>query len=69
MSFLDEDLLVDPTKYRSMAGALQYLTMTRPNIFYDVNIRGVHKKVKSKNRTKKPEIDQNGRLPNLKIWD
>lgn len=26
----------DPTKYRSLAGALQYLTFTRPNISYAV---------------------------------
>jgi histone deacetylase 1/2 len=25
------------TKYRSVVGALQYLTMTRPNISYSVN--------------------------------
>lgn len=26
----------DPTRYRSLAGALQYLTFTRPNISYAV---------------------------------
>ncbi|XP_011001643.1 PREDICTED: uncharacterized protein LOC105108864 [Populus euphratica] len=29
--------LSDSTKYRSMVGALQYLTLTRPDIFYSVN--------------------------------
>jgi hypothetical protein len=29
-------LVSDPTAYRSLAGALQYLTFTRPNIAYPV---------------------------------
>ncbi|GJR79614.1 ribonuclease H-like domain-containing protein [Tanacetum coccineum] len=32
----DGDLVSDPTLYRSLAGALQYLTFTRPNISYVV---------------------------------
>nr|GEV39784.1 ribonuclease H-like domain-containing protein [Tanacetum cinerariifolium] len=32
----DGDSLSDPTLYRSLAGSLQYLTFTRPNIFYAV---------------------------------
>uniref|UniRef100_A0A3Q7EAP7 Reverse transcriptase Ty1/copia-type domain-containing protein n=1 Tax=Solanum lycopersicum TaxID=4081 RepID=A0A3Q7EAP7_SOLLC len=35
---MDGELLTDPSEYRSMVGALQYLTMTRPNIFYVVNV-------------------------------
>ena len=38
MSLLDGELLADPTYYRSMVGALQYLTMTRPDIAYAVNM-------------------------------
>ncbi|GJW26670.1 ribonuclease H-like domain-containing protein [Tanacetum coccineum] len=32
----DGDLVSDPTLYRSLVGALEYLTFTRPNISYDV---------------------------------
>lgn len=31
------ELYTDPTKYISIVGALQYLTITRPNIFFAVN--------------------------------
>ncbi|KAI5343890.1 hypothetical protein L3X38_011766 [Prunus dulcis] len=34
-------LLADPTPYRQMVGALQYLTMTRPDIFYAVHFEAV----------------------------
>lgn len=30
--------LQDPTEYRSIVGALQYLSWTRPNLSYDVNL-------------------------------
>ncbi|GJZ81441.1 ribonuclease H-like domain-containing protein [Tanacetum coccineum] len=33
----DGDMVVDPTLYRSLAGSLQYLTFTRPNISYAVH--------------------------------
>ena len=33
----DEVTLFDPTQYRSMVGALQYLTFTRPNIAFSVH--------------------------------
>ncbi|KAK9061543.1 hypothetical protein SSX86_018725 [Deinandra increscens subsp. villosa] len=36
LSASDGDLLDDPTTYRSLAGALQYLTFTRPDISYAV---------------------------------
>nr|GFD55974.1 ribonuclease H-like domain-containing protein [Tanacetum cinerariifolium] len=32
----DGDLIFDPTLYRSLAGSLQYLTFTRPEISYAV---------------------------------
>lgn len=38
LSLLDGELLADPTDYRSMVGALQYLTMTRPDIAYAVHL-------------------------------
>ena len=31
------DLFSDPTLYKSVVGALQYLTITRPEISYTVN--------------------------------
>ncbi|GKA14074.1 ribonuclease H-like domain-containing protein [Tanacetum coccineum] len=34
---VDGDLVSDPTLYRSLAGSLQYLTFTRPNIYYAVS--------------------------------
>jgi hypothetical protein len=34
--------LSDPTKYRSLAGALQYITLTRPEISYAVNQACIH---------------------------
>jgi hypothetical protein len=34
LSASDGDLLPDGTEYRSLAGGLQYLTLTRPDIFY-----------------------------------
>ncbi|XP_019161143.1 PREDICTED: uncharacterized protein LOC109157759 [Ipomoea nil] len=33
----DTTLYDDPTQYRSLAGALQYLTVTRPNLSFSVN--------------------------------
>nr|GEU45450.1 ribonuclease H-like domain-containing protein [Tanacetum cinerariifolium] len=33
----DGDLVFDPTLYRSLAGPIQYLTFTRPDIFYVVH--------------------------------
>ncbi|KAK1660667.1 hypothetical protein QYE76_048826 [Lolium multiflorum] len=36
LSSSDGDLLADATEYRSLAGALQYLTLTRPDVSYAV---------------------------------
>jgi histone deacetylase 1/2 len=36
LSSTDGELAPDPTQYRSIAGALQYLTLTRPDIAYAV---------------------------------
>ncbi|CAH9136574.1 unnamed protein product, partial [Cuscuta epithymum] len=38
LSLTDGDLLTEPTEYRSMVGALQYLTMTRPDITFAVHL-------------------------------
>jgi histone deacetylase 1/2 len=39
LTALASDLLSsdDATKYRSLVGGLQYLTITRPNLSYDIN--------------------------------
>ncbi|KAK5776854.1 hypothetical protein PVK06_044819 [Gossypium arboreum] len=37
MSKDDGECLVEPTEFRSLAGALQYVVLTRPNIAYAVN--------------------------------
>ncbi|KAK5847241.1 hypothetical protein PVK06_003545 [Gossypium arboreum] len=37
LSKSDGDLLSNPTEYRSLAGALQYVVLTRPDIAYAVN--------------------------------
>jgi hypothetical protein len=34
----DDPILVDATNYSSIVGALQYLTLTRPNLTYVVNL-------------------------------
>ncbi|CAH9082806.1 unnamed protein product [Cuscuta europaea] len=38
LSLTDGELLTDATEYRSMVGALQYLTLTRPDITYAVHL-------------------------------
>jgi hypothetical protein len=37
MSKFVGDILLDPTEYRHIVGALQYVTLTRPGIAYSVN--------------------------------
>lgn len=37
LSLYDGDLLPDPANYRSVVGALQYLTISRPDILFAVN--------------------------------
>jgi len=38
LSFLDGESLTNPSHYKSMVGALQYLTMIRPDIAYAVHV-------------------------------
>ena len=38
LSLTNGELLADPTKYRSMVGALQYLAITHPNITYAIHV-------------------------------
>ena len=37
LSMLDDDPMKEVTQYRSVVGALHYLTITRPNIAFVVN--------------------------------
>ena len=38
ISLTDGELLASPTEYRSMVAALQYLTLTCPNITYAIHL-------------------------------
>jgi hypothetical protein len=42
MSKYDGEILPDPTEYRTIVGALQYVTLTRPDIAYSVNQLSQH---------------------------
>jgi hypothetical protein len=46
LSATDGDLISDTTEYRSLAGALQYLTLTRPDISYAVQQICLHMHVR-----------------------
>jgi len=37
LSLYDGEILQDPSVYRSIVGALQYCTLTRPNISFAIN--------------------------------
>jgi len=38
LTFTNRELFIDPTEYKSIAVALQYLNMMRPNISYAVHV-------------------------------
>ena len=38
VSLMDGELLSDTSEYRSMVGALQYMTITHPDIVYALNV-------------------------------